>query len=482
MHNIVVDYTTSYIEPRLSGDVLTRLRNKLRYHPAGYQHTWYFKRKEWDGYNHTFDLVNQSFRTGLLWRVGMLLEREKIDFQIQDMRGKYKKISCISNINLGKIKPYNFQLEAANATIMDTHGIVASPTGTGKTIIMALMARYHGGRTLIVVNSRTLLDQTFEFFDAAMPGGAGIVGSGDFELKDLTIATIQSLSTILRLGDKQKTKPPTAKEAPLRDWLDHVNIVIQDEVHEADSASVGKLYIQLKVDRFIGTTATPYAWAHSTEKGKNLELEQHFGRKIYDSRGMVDFNELGITVPLVINRVPMPRIEEFQDYTGEQKGKPVEDYNYVVQNQVIDNEERTEKIVKLASDYVEAGQSCYVFYSKIKFGEQLTEAMSHMDPVMLQGSTSRGKRRDIFKDLQNKKQLLVISDIGSYGLNIPSLNSIIIASPTKDARQLKGRVCRASPGKEHGMVIDLMDNVPYLKRHSSLRHNQYKKDGDLVVG
>jgi superfamily II DNA or RNA helicase len=479
MYNIVVDYTHCYVEPRLPAEISTKLTTELRYHPDGYQHTWYFKNKRWDGYNYCFNVNTQAFRTGLLWRVGIIFDREGIEYKIHDKRQRPETLEHLGKIDLSPISPYDYQIEASHSTMENTHGVVASPTGTGKTIMMALMTQLHRHRTLIVVNSRVLLDQTFEYFDQVVPGGAGLVGSGDFELKDVTIATIQSLGTILRLSEKQQKKPPSAKEQPLRDWLDNVGLVIHDEVHEADNASVDKLYKELKAHSFIGTTATPYAWAHANEKGKNLEMEQHFGRKIFDSRKEVDFVKLGVTVPLIVYRPYMPRVAEYQDYQHE---RAVDEYRDVVQAQVIDNEERTEKLTQLAGSMVEKGRSCYVFYQKIAYGEALCAAMEKYDPVMLQGKTPRKTRNQVFKDVNNRKQLLVVSDIGGYGLNIKALDSIMIAYPSKDARQLKGRVCRNHESKTEGLVFDPVDDVPYLWRHADLRKNQYKKDKDMVVG
>lgn len=480
MYKIIVDRVYSRVEPALPAEVSTRLNNDLRYHPAGYQHTWYYKQKRWDGYNYLFNMVNQTFRTGLVWRVGLRLQRDNIPYEIIDTRPQAEVISTLGNINFGDITPYHYQVEAAESTFKESHCIVASPTGTGKTIMMQLMVKLHQHRTLIVVNSRTLLDQTFEAFDRVVPGHVGIVGSGDFELGDVTIATIQSLGTILRLSDKQKKKAGSWKEEPLREWLDTVGMVIHDEVHEADNASVDKFYGELPAARFVGMTATPYAWAHATEKGKNLEMEQHFGRKVFDSRGEVNFIELGVTVPLIINRPITQRVPEYAAWNG--KSQIGFEYKDVVDAQVINNGERIEQIAKHAAAMVDGGMSCYVFYQKIAYGEALCEAMRRYDPVMLQGSTARGKRNQVFKDVNEKKQLLVVSDIGSYGLNIKSLDNIVIAYPTKDARQLKGRVCRSSEGKGYGLVTDYVDNVPFLQRHAQLRMNQYNKDNDTVIG
>jgi superfamily II DNA or RNA helicase len=480
MYKIIVDSVHSRIEPTLPAEVSTRLNEDLRYHPDGYQHTWYFKNKKWDGYEYLFSMVNQTFRTGLLWRVGLRLKKDNIPFEIIDIRTYPEKISHLSSMNFGDITPYQYQINAAESTLNESHGVIASPTGTGKTLIMQLIVKLHQYRTLIVTNSRTLLDQTFEAFDQVLPGKVGIIGSGDFELGDVTIATIQSLATILRLSEKQKKGASSWKEEPLLEWLRGVGLVIHDEVHEADSASVDKLYNILPASKFIGTTATPYAWAHTTERGKNLEMEQHFGRKIFDSRGDVDFIGVGVIVPIIVTRSVVPRIQLYANWDG--KTYDGLEYKDVVDSQVINNELRIKHIAKHAANMVERGMSCYVFYQRIEYGKALCDAMRKYDPVMLQGSTARGDRNQVFKDINDKKQLLAVSDIGSYGLNIKSLDNIIIAYPSKDARQIIGRVCRSFPGKQYGYVTDIVDNVPFLRKHAELRLSQYTKDQHTIIG
>jgi len=476
MYRIIKDYVYSHIDPKLPPEVNVKLHTILRYHPSGYDKTWYYKTKRWDGWSYVYDQETQRFRTGLAWRVALILERAGIPLEVIDMRKQHMTCSNIDYIKV-LLDPYDFQLAAAKATLDVSHGIIASPTGTGKTLIMSLIAKFNAMKTLIVVNSRVLLDQTWDFFEDVVPGGAGVVGSGYFDLKDLTVATIQSLTSILGVGKKQK---PSADKAPLlRDWLEEVGLVIHDEVHEADSKSVEGLYGTLKASKFIGTTATPFAWAQANEKGKNLEMEQHFGTKVYDSREE-DFIKLGLTVPLFVNRFATPVADIYQNYDS--SVRTTEEYIDVLANQIVDNDERIELLAKKVTEQAKSGLSCYVYYNRIKYGEKLCDAMHYLNPVFLQGKTTSSKRQKAFEAIEKKDILVIVSDIGSYGLNIKSLDSILVAFPTKDVRQLKGRVCRANGTKKQGFVLDPVDVVPYLKRHAQLRRNQYKKDGDTIIG
>ena len=487
MVDIIVGTNYSRLSSTLPPQVMVKLEKDLRYRPPGYNHTTLFKRKKWDGYNYLFDMKNLSFRTGLLERVCTRLTRDKIEFGIIDERESKGELSYIkSSISLGNIYPFDYQLAASESTTDITHGVIVSPTGTGKTIIMALVIQATAKKSLIVVNSRTLLDQTAEFFESTVNGGVGVIGAGDFYMKDITIATIQSLASILGVAKVDffvGKRNPSSKKLELDNWLEDVGLIIHDEVHEADNDSVGGFYKTVKADKYIGMTATPFEWGYASEKSKNLEMEQHFGNKIFDTSDVADFHELGITVPLYIRRCYAPVLDRFKDYAGERiKKSEMATYSNVILKQVVENERRHRFITEIVKAQIEAGLSCYVYYHRISYGETLCEYMKDLDPVMLQGSTSRKVRQQTFKDMNDKKQLLVVSDIGSYGLNIRSLDSILLAFPSKDARQLKGRVCRAYPGKKQGVVFDIVDKTPYLYAHSKIRLNQYNKDNDFVIG
>lgn len=475
MYNVVVDYVWSHIEPQLNIDMLVRISNVLKYMPDGIKYTWAFKHHKIDGYTYLFDTNMQRFRTGLLWRVCRELLSAGINFNICDIRKKRRPIKELIAC-FGNIRPYEFQISAVDTTNNTSHGVIVSPTGSGKTIIIALLIDKHKLKTLIVVDNRVLLYQTYDFLNLVFPNQVGIIGDGDFSIRNVTVATVQSLTSILGIGKKQE---PTAYAQSLQEYLLNVGLVVHDEVQGADNKGINILYTKIPANIFIGTTATPYAWARVSEKDKNLEMEQNFGTKIYDSREIVDFIKLGITVPLYIQKFSVPVVPNFG---GRTSGNKEDDYKEILDAQVINNKARTLLIAQKARELVKAGCSCYVYFKFIKHGEELYECLSDMNPMMMQGKTPRNKRDKILQQINDKERLLVISDIGSYGLNIRSLDSVILAHPLRDLRQIKGRACRAYPGKKFGLILDPVDEVPILLKHSELRHAQAKADGDLIVG
>ena len=68
-YKVIIDSVYTRIEPRLPPEINIQLGKDLKYRQKGYQHTWLFKNKRWDGYVHLYDQESQCFRTGLLKRV-----------------------------------------------------------------------------------------------------------------------------------------------------------------------------------------------------------------------------------------------------------------------------------------------------------------------------------------------------------------------------------------------------------------------------
>jgi len=480
MINIEIGPVFCKFQRPIDANLITALRKQLRYRPDGYKFAYLYKRKQWDGYNHLLNGTDYTFRTGLLKRVTHYLDSVQIEYKLL---GTLPKITPVCK-QLAAIKlngtPHPYQIEAAECTEPHSHCMVVSSTGSGKTWMMALMLKKYQTVSLIIVNTRTLLDQTFDFMDKIVPGGVGIVGSGEFTLKDVTIATIQSISSILGVGKKQKA---TGKAPELRAWLSTVQLFIFDEAHGADSHSVNGVCELVNAAKYIGLTATPYVWSTDEEASESLQIEANFGQVAIDTRDKVDFIKLGVNVPLFVRMVEAPTVKAYEDFSPSKYGQYEQlSYKDIVDTQVLDNPERTEFIADQVRELVNMGKSVYIYYQRLDYGKQLAEAMDDLVTATLTGSTPSDERKEILQALTKKELLVVISDIGAYGLDVPSLNALVLAYPSKDARQLIGRVVRSFPGKDVGLVIDIVDNVPMLHNHADFRRSQYIAQNAIVLG
>jgi superfamily II DNA or RNA helicase len=91
----------------------------------------------------------------------------------------------------------------------------------------------------------------------------------------------------------------------------------------------------------------------------------------------------------------------------------------------------------------------------------------------LDGSTSRGERADVMNRFRDKQiQVLTNCALFDEGLDIPSLDGVILARPTQSLSrflQMVGRALRPCEGKERAIVIDLAGNYERLGMPDDVR-------------
>jgi superfamily II DNA or RNA helicase len=139
------------------------------------------------------------------------------------------------------LRPY--QVEQLNQCLTHRQGTVESATGTGKTVVIQEVIRKLGKKTLVVVPSISILDQTINRFQIYFgKGKVGQYGDGKKHISDITIACAPS---ILR------SKPS--------DW-DGIDVLIFDEDHHVACNTLERICYEFIPNAYyrFGFTATPY--------------------------------------------------------------------------------------------------------------------------------------------------------------------------------------------------------------------------------
>lgn len=481
MLNIVYDNVTAHIE-NCPPDVRMVLYENLKYHPDGYEHVYRYKNGNWDGYNYLYNIANDTFRRGLIPRVCGILSKYNQAFRLVNRGKDTAHVSHKMYTNI--IKPFDFQEQAIVAATDYEMGLIVSPTGTGKTVVVAKMINALCRKTIVLVTDVVLLDQMQQSLQRMYDQPIGAIGDGEFDIQDITVSTIQSLVSILK--PKAKNKKNLAKYDALTKFIAKVGVVISDEAHLSDSDSFA--YVMptfVNARRVYGLSATPYGWSEKAEKRSNMELEQHFGEVIFDSRKN-NFIELGLKVPLkiVVNELaPLNKqynIHMKRGIGGKQVLDHGKNYKECLNAEILNNGAYHGIVAAKVIDEIQHGKSVFVHaVHSIEYGETLKSLLP--GAVLVNGSTSRKERRAIYDAMRKKEQLVLVSDVGGTGLDIPSLDTIVLASDISDSRQLKGRVARAAKDKVIGTVIDYKIDTQFLKKHFVARESQYENDGDNII-
>ena len=88
------------------------------------------------------------------------------------------------------------------------------------------------------------------------------------------------------------------------------------------------------------------------------------------------------------------------------------------------------------------------------------------------------KQKDL-DESSKKKIVLGTFHLASEGMDVPELNTIILASPKSDIVQSIGRIFRQKKSERthDPLIIDIIDiNIPIFKRQFSRRNRIYKKN------
>lgn len=241
----------------------------------------------------------------------------------------------------------------------------------------------------------------------------------------------------------------------------------------------------------IGVSATPWR-----DGGDDLLIEAVLAKRKPENNINASYLiRNGYLVPATIYFVPMKQVF---------KGK---NYHNVYQQAIVDNEERNKAVVTIATKMLETKQmTTLILIQRVEHGEKLQEMLfkkipqktftitvddpKNGKPTMvrvkniefLSGQDEALRRKAVIQAVKEKKcQILIGSTIADEGLDISSLDALILAGGGKSstrAFQRIGRVLRLHTNpdgtkKERAVVFDFQDYTPMLRRHSRIREKLY---------
>jgi superfamily II DNA or RNA helicase len=193
---ILVNTLNSKIETD-NPDILDALYRLYSEKAPGYQYSPAYKRRQWDGNVH-FIARNGTFRTGLLTRI--LEDLKKIECDPEIVFEENSNISKYDeNYTINNFKYYDYQKELIERGLSDMRGIIKSPTGSGKTLIMAGLVKALAGRKMVLLfNAKQLLTQSYDFLTKTCGmDNIGLCFGEGYIYGDIMLCTVQSIEKIL---------------------------------------------------------------------------------------------------------------------------------------------------------------------------------------------------------------------------------------------------------------------------------------------
>lgn len=443
----------------LVGDIYTDVKNikgntraisaiqiTCRARPNGYKFMPKYKRGMWDGYI-TLTKGFGKFPTGLLTKVIEEFDKQEIAYQILYSDDEYKnldfiEIPAIQSVDkhiLDGIELRDYQINNVIEMIKKRRGIVKMATGAGKTEIMAAVLKALDLQSVTIVHRKELMYQTAERYEKRGLEDIGYIGDGKHKEGKHIVAMIQTLS---RHFEKYN--------------LDDNKIVFVDECHTAGNTNTALDVLSRLQGRYrFGMSGTPLKYQELAD----LKLVAYTGDLIceIDNEFMI---ESGYSAKPII---------EFYEIIGDPAWYETQ-YQFAVDDLIVNNKKRNEIIVDKANN---SDGICLIIVDRIEHANILGELISNS--YVITGSNNMDYRNNMLEYMRNNDRgVFIATKIWDEGVDVPSIDTVILASGGKSYVKLLqriGRGLRKKEGKENVLhVVDFYDRTnKYLESHSEER-------------
>ena len=416
------------------------------------------KNRYWDGKVRLFSIKTKRIYIGLLPYVDEFCRERGYNFEgIADVLGEKNNerlgpetTPWLEDIGL-TFEPRDYQIEAFNTAIKYGRQLLLSPTASGKSLIIYLLARYYDKKTVIIVPTTSLVEQmTKDFIEYGYKEPICKIYHGQ-EVFDapITVTTWQSFS-----------------KAP-KEVLESFDMVIGDEAHLFKAQTLKGILEKMKNTAIrIGTTGTL-----DGSEVHRLQLEGLFGpvKKVISSAELIEEGTIAdIKIDCLVLKHPKQQKMKYQD-----------EMDYLVSC-----EERNKFIVNLVRNL--KGNTLVLFQYVEKHGVVLHGMLDGLVDNLhyVYGGTDTSDREEIRGIVEKAKNDVILASYGTFstGINIKRIDNIVFASPSKSRiRNLQsiGRGLRKAEGKESMRLFDIADDLQcdnYTLEHLKERINIYSEE------
>jgi len=436
--------------------------------------------KGWDGVVY---LVNSKgeFPSGLLSNVEAFCKENNLPFQITDKRKLLETepvIQLQERLKELNLVPRNYQSRAANLLPHTRQGIIRACTGSGKSLIAALMAAKINKPTIIYVIGLDLLNQFHKLFTDVFQEEIGYIGNGVCKIRKFNIASVWTIGRALDIKPEDLIDDDEAQDkedyeesnkAGILRLLATAKLHIIDECHISTTTTIRSIHKAIDPEYIFGLSGTPYR-----DDNSDLMINGILGPIVTEVPASELISQKILAQPeITFLEVPKQNLTD--------------SYPTIYKEYIVDNDARNQLVVSEAIRLQKAGFKPLILYKTINHGKTLFKMISEQtDKVrILSGKDSLDKRDKVKAEIyDNKIDIILASTIFDIGVSIDCLSALILAGGGKSsirALQRIGRVIRSYPGKTIVPVIDFYDCVKYLRNHSLSRAEVYKSEKGFIL-
>ena len=370
--------------------------------------------------------------------------------------------------------PRYYQQEAVDSVIGyilrndKLHPLVAMPTGSGKSLIIAMLIEYvrktWNANVLVLSHTEDILKQDHKAISNLINEEIGLYSAGlnSRSILPVTVAGIQSVYK--RISE-----------------FNHFDFVIIDECHliNIDDETMYMKFLGGIDARYCGLTATPFRLKDGYIYGRKDTL---FNDLVCDYTTLSNFNKL-VNEGFLCNLKTLSTQLEFDTNSLHKRGG---DYIEKEMSNLFDKEEITnnaiDETIRVATE--RGYKRWLIFAIDINHAEHIAERLIYKGiPTGLIHSRMEMNKQDVLdRHRAGIYTALVNVNILTTGYDDPEIDLIVMLRPTDSPVlhvQTIGRGLRIWPGKDHCMVLDFAGNT---KRLGPINNVQVSKKKNLADG
>lgn len=463
----IKEYDETYIRIECDKGIALELREAFSFFVPGYVHMPAYKNTPWDGKIYLFNVNSQTIYKGLLKYIYEFMEVRDYEYQVDESLTETIEFSLFEagkecqKLNL-PFDPYEYQIEAVCHAIRNKRALFLSPTSSGKSLIIYLLARfYEDHKILIVVPTTQLVKQMqsdfLQYSENQFDDVLGITGKTDKEWQRkitnrVTVSTWQSLH-----------KMP-------KSFFRQFDVVMGDEAHQYKAKSLSAILEKMTHCEYrFGFTGTI-----DDSQTHKLVLEGLFG-PIYRTVTTKELMDDGKVAELKIKILNLKY--NLDTRKGMARAAFQDEMNFI-----ISNISRNKFIKNLTLSL--KGNTLLLFQRVESHGEILHKLIEKdaqgRKVFFVSGKTDEDTRENVRCIVENETNAIIVASYGvfSTGVSIKAIHNVIFASPSKSRiRNLQsiGRGLRINETKTKCTLYDICDDLKYKTwTNHTLRHMAHR--------
>lgn len=384
----------------------------------------------------------------------------KIDYEIVNNTNHGKPIGVTF-----KGKERDEQLDAINALMPYSNGVLSATTAFGKTVTAAVLIARRKTNTLILVHSKALLmqwhERLSEFLDI------------DFTEEEISkkrgrkkafspVGCLDSTSNTLHGVIDIALMQSSFENDEVKPFVKEYGMVIVDECHHVSSITFENVLKHVTAHYVYGLTATPIR-----KDGLQPIIFMQCGpiRFFADAKAQIQKQSF--------QRYLVPRFTSYRPVTDDKQSFTA------LSQSLAESEIRNNLIIEDVLNVVAAGRTPIILTARTSHVELLAEMLKQhvANIIQLTGEGTAKNKRETLQKLQDipKDAPLVIVATGKYvgeGFDYPRLDTLFLALPISWkglVAQYAGRLHRENEGKKDVRIYD------YIDIHEPVCENMYRK-------